>query len=91
VDLMVIAVENGPDRMIFAGPTLSHYEFEGAATQRYSDKEWRDLLPTAACPSRPSWTQSYLVSANRDESGPDAGYLQRVTPSRRRNRRGLPG
>src|SRR2546422_5140794 len=28
VPLLLIAVENGLDRMLFAGPILSHYEFE---------------------------------------------------------------
>ena len=28
VDLLIIAVDNGPDRMVYAGPVLSHYEFE---------------------------------------------------------------
>jgi hypothetical protein len=28
VDVMVIAIDNGKDRMIFLGPTMSHYEFD---------------------------------------------------------------
>src|SRR6266850_5150181 len=27
VDLLLIAVDNGPDQMVYAGPVLSHYEF----------------------------------------------------------------
>ena len=28
VDLLLIAIDNGKDRMVYAGPVLSHYEFE---------------------------------------------------------------
>jgi hypothetical protein len=62
VDLLLIAVDNGPDRMIYAGPLLSHYEFlvPGPELQRLSDEEWKSRVPTNL-PPRPEWTSSYLV------------------------------
>lgn len=67
VDLLVIAVDNGPDRMIYAGPVLSHYEFEMPFPQRKSDSEWQADIKsatgstTAWLPARPEWTRAYLV------------------------------
>ncbi|MCI0534567.1 MAG: DUF3160 domain-containing protein [Verrucomicrobiales bacterium] len=41
VNLLMLAVENGSDRFICAGPVLSHYEFEViGAPRRISDSEW---------------------------------------------------
>lgn len=61
VDLLLIAVDSGPDRMIYAGPTLSHYEFtEGPGLKRLSDAAWEKRLKSAK-PSRPFWTRDYLV------------------------------
>jgi hypothetical protein len=41
VNLLMLAVENGPDRFICAGPVLSHYEFEVIGDpRRISDQEW---------------------------------------------------
>ncbi len=59
VDLLVIAVDNGPDKMVYAGPTLSHYEFilPGPNLKRLTDEEWK----ASAWPARPDWTTSYLV------------------------------
>jgi hypothetical protein len=61
VDLMLIAIESGKDRMVFAGPVLSHYEFEMAGTVRKSDSEWREELSNGKLPPRPEWTRGYLV------------------------------
>lgn len=62
IDLLVIAVDNGPDRMIYAGPTLSHYEFTTTGVSRLADKEWQDkLISRAGFPPRPPWTSGYLV------------------------------
>jgi hypothetical protein len=61
VDLLLIAIDNGKDRMVFAGPVLSHYEFEMTGIERKSDSEWRKDLDAGKAPPRPEWTQSYLV------------------------------
>jgi hypothetical protein len=41
---MLIAVDNGLDRMVYAGPVFSHYEFEMPAVVRMSDSEWKANL-----------------------------------------------
>jgi hypothetical protein len=62
VDLILIAVDNGPDRMVYAGPTLSHYEFvEGPGVKRLTDSDWYGRLVGTNKPARPSWTRDYLV------------------------------
>jgi len=61
VDLVVIAIDNGKDRVVYAGPTLSHYEFEMSGVSRKSDKEWKTDLLDAKVPPRPKWTNGYLV------------------------------
>jgi Protein of unknown function (DUF3160) len=61
VDLMLIAIDNGKDRMVFAGPVLSHYEFEMTGIIRKTDSEWRKDLDAGRLPPRPEWTQGYLV------------------------------
>jgi len=44
VNLLMIAVDNGPDRFVCAGPVLSHYEFEVVGEpRRISDEEWRGV------------------------------------------------
>ena len=61
VDLILIAIDNGKDRMVYAGPVLSHYEFEMTGIARKSDSEWRADLAAGRRPPRPEWTQQHLV------------------------------
>src|SRR5262249_2775733 len=61
VHLLMIAVDNGPDRMVYAGPVLSHYEFEVSGVNRLSDADWKAKLTTNQKPEPPEWTRSYLV------------------------------
>jgi hypothetical protein len=62
VDVLLIAVDNGPDRMVYAGPVLSHYEFiqPGPQMRRLSDTEWSNRLSSQP-PARPAWTRSYMA------------------------------
>jgi hypothetical protein len=60
VDLLMIAVDNGEDQMVYAGPVLSDYEFEIPGVSRQSDSEWREDTRDNL-PPRPDWTKSYLV------------------------------
>jgi hypothetical protein len=69
VDLLVIAIDNGKDRMVYAGPLLSHYEFELRGTVRKSDSEWREDLRAGRVPPRPAWTRGYLVPGRNPEAG----------------------
>ncbi len=61
VHLLMIAVDNGPDRMVYAGPVLSHYEFEMPGTTRMTDAQWQANLVAGQKPPSPDWTRSYLV------------------------------
>jgi len=60
VDFLLIAVDNGPDRLVYAGPVMSHYEFlvPGPNLKRLTDSDWSAMSPR---PARPDWTQAYLV------------------------------
>src|SRR5262249_54419620 len=44
VDLLVVAVDSGKDRVLYLGPELSHYEFEIPGVSRKSDSEWKKDL-----------------------------------------------
>jgi hypothetical protein len=67
VDLLLVAIDNGKDRMVYAGPLLSHYEFEMPGVARKADSEWRKEIREGKLPPRPAWTRSYLVPGeNKD-------------------------
>jgi hypothetical protein len=61
VDLLLIAIDNGTDRMVYAGPVLSHYEFEMPGIVRKPDSEWRKDVSAGRLPPRPEWTRGYLI------------------------------
>jgi hypothetical protein len=63
VDLMIVVIDNGADRVVYLGPTMSHYEFETPNAVRRTDKEWKALLLDGKQPTRPDWTRGYLVPA----------------------------
>lgn len=63
VDLMLIAIDNGKDRVVYLGPTMSHYEFETPNAVRRTDKEWKGQLLDGQHPPRPDWTGGFLVPA----------------------------
>jgi hypothetical protein len=71
VDLLMIGIDSGKDRMVFAGPVLSHYEFDMPGISRKSDSEWVRDVVTGKKPARPDWTQGYLVPSN----GPPHGRM----------------
>jgi hypothetical protein len=68
VDALVIAVDNGKDRMVYAGPVFSHYEFEAPNAIRRTNGEWHDLLRAGKPPARPEWTRSFVVPGLNPES-----------------------
>ena len=62
VNLVMIAVDSGPtDRCVYAGPVLSHYEFELGPTTRQTDEVWKSQVSAGPLPPQPEWTRSYLV------------------------------
>ena len=61
VNFLVIAIDNGPDRMVYGGPVFSHYEFEMPGVTRLSDSDWQALAGSSQKPPAPDWTRCYLV------------------------------
>ena len=59
--MMVIAVDNGPDRLIYAGPVFSHYEFEKPMNTRMTVLEWKNQLRSVSPPNPSPWTSEYFV------------------------------
>src|SRR5205807_1770630 len=65
VNLLLIAVDSGKDRMVYAGPVLSHYEFEMSGVERRSDSEWQRDVREGRLPPQPAWTRTYLVPGRK--------------------------
>jgi hypothetical protein len=63
VNFMMVAVQNGSDRMVFGGPVYSHYEFNLSGVQRMNDTEWQSKLQSAR-PVAPEWTRAWLVPSS---------------------------
>jgi hypothetical protein len=62
VQLLMIAVDCGSNgATVYAGPVLSHYEFELGPTQRLTDTEWKARITARDLPPQPDWTRCYLV------------------------------
>jgi hypothetical protein len=62
VHMLMIAVDCGPgDIAVYAGPVLSHYEFELGPTTRKTDSQWKSEVQTGTLPAQPDWTRGYLV------------------------------
>jgi hypothetical protein len=62
VNLLMIAVDCGPgDTAVYAGPVLSHYEFELGPTTRKTDAQWKNEVRAGTLPPQPDWTRAYLV------------------------------
>jgi hypothetical protein len=62
VNLLMIAVDCGPgDTAAYAGPVLSHYEFELGPTTRKTDAQWKNEVRAGTLPPQPEWTRGYLV------------------------------
>ncbi len=68
IDLLVVAIDSGKDRMVYVGPVLSHYEFEVAGVSRKTDSEWKEDLRAGRLPPRPEWTRGYLVPGENKEA-----------------------
>lgn len=62
VQFMLFAVDCGlGDRAVYAGPVLSHYEFETAPNIRLTDAQWKGQVTNNIIPPAPEWTRGYLV------------------------------
>ncbi len=63
VELFLGAFNCGGNRTVYAGPVLSHYEWQTAIDVRLTDEDWRGILANGGRPAQPDWTVSYLVPA----------------------------
>jgi hypothetical protein len=50
--------------MVYAGPVLSHYEFELSGVNRMTDEQWKARVSSGQIPPSPEWTRGYLVPAH---------------------------
>jgi hypothetical protein len=62
VNLLMVAVNWGAgDAAVYAGPVMSHYEFELGPSTRMTDSQWKADIRTGNAPLQPDWTKTYLV------------------------------
>jgi len=62
VQLLMVAVNWGPgDACVYAGPVMSHYEFQLGPTTRQTDSEWKSQIHAGNATPTPEWTRSYWV------------------------------
>ena len=62
VHLLMVAVNWEPnDSTVYAGPVMSHYEFELGPTTRETDSQWKSDVRAGNLPPQPDWTTPYLV------------------------------
>jgi hypothetical protein len=59
VDVCVVAVDNENDRMAYAGPVFTYYEFRQPAAQRLTDPEWQQRIVKKQLPARPAWVETF--------------------------------
>ncbi len=51
-DLIVVAIDNGKDRMAFVGPTYTYYEFAQPVNDRMTDEEFKARLERGEDPAQ---------------------------------------
>ena len=57
----VVADCGGTNLTMYAGPVLSHYEFELGPTTRMTDSQWQANVLAGVLPPQPDWTRGFLV------------------------------
>ncbi len=68
VDALLIAIDNGKDRMVYAGPVFSHYEFETPNAVRRTNGQWHEEMRSGKHAPRPDWTRGFVAPGiNPDE------------------------
>jgi hypothetical protein len=69
VQLLIVAIDSGADRVVYAGPVFSHYEFDAPSDVRLSNDEWQAQLRENKTAPPDEWTKSYsLPGVNPDAS-----------------------
>ncbi len=59
INYLMIAVDNGEDKMVYIGPTYSYYEFTVPVQERMTDEEWAKKITAGKIPKRPEWTSAF--------------------------------
>jgi len=57
-NMLLIAVECGPEKVMYAGPVFSYYDVETDGVERLTDTDWRSMQSNARSPE---WTKEFLV------------------------------
>jgi hypothetical protein len=68
VELLIVAIENGPERVVYAGPVFSHYEFEASADVRLTNGDWQARLREGQASIADEWSASYRVPGANPEA-----------------------
>jgi hypothetical protein len=63
-----VAIDNGADRVVYAGPVFSHYEFEASADVRLTNGDWQARLRAGQAPAAVEWSTSYRVPGANAEA-----------------------
>jgi hypothetical protein len=56
---LVVAVDNGPHRAVYVGPSSSYYEL--TSSNRMTDEQWRANLEAGTVPAPPAFTRAFAV------------------------------
>jgi hypothetical protein len=59
VEFLVVAIDNGPHRAAYVGPSYSYFEFTRGA--RMTDEEWQDQVSKGTAPPPPNFTRTFQV------------------------------
>jgi len=60
---LVVAVDNGPHRAVYVGPSYSYYEF--ASRTRLTDEQWGAKLDDGSLPTPPAFTSAFAVPGSK--------------------------
>jgi len=68
VNMMIAAVDNGDNLMMYSGPVYSHFEIIPDGMKRFTDEEWkgvvqkgRGLVENDVLLTYPEWAKGYVV------------------------------
>ena len=60
---LIVAIDNGPHRAAYVGPSYSYYEF--TTPTRMTDEWWSAQLETGSIPSPPAFTRSFAPPGSK--------------------------
>jgi hypothetical protein len=61
VQFLVVAVDNGPHRAAYVGPSYTYYEFAAPIERRMTDEEWRAKVGKGEQPAPPTFTNVFQM------------------------------